>query len=58
LEKYHDSSWQLAGRLPYEETAARLMQESSKAKENGEAYARLTAENAAAAIARRHGQGR
>jgi len=41
-----------------EETAARLMQESSKAKENGEAYARRTAENAAAALARRHGQGR
>ncbi len=38
------------------ETAARLMQESSKAKENGEAYARRTAENAAAALARRHGK--
>jgi RepB DNA-primase from phage plasmid len=41
-----------------EETAARLMQESSKAQENGEAYARRTAGNAAAALARRHGQGR
>jgi hypothetical protein len=41
-----------------EETSARLMQQSSKAKENGEAYARLTAENAAAALSRRHGQGR
>jgi len=41
-----------------EETAARLMEESSKAKENGEDYARITAENAAAALARRHGQGR
>ena len=41
-----------------EETAARLMQESSKAKENGEAYALRTAGNAAAALARRHGPGR
>lgn len=41
-----------------EETAERLMQESSKAKENGEAYALRTAENAAAALARRPGQGR
>ncbi|MHB1424708.1 MAG: RepB family DNA primase [Gemmataceae bacterium] len=41
-----------------EETAARLMQESNKAKEDGEAYARRTAENAAAALARRSGQGR
>jgi hypothetical protein len=36
-----------------EETAARLMQESTKAKENGEAYALLTAQNAAAALERR-----
>jgi len=36
-----------------EDTAARLMLESSKAQENGEAYALLTANNAAAAIARR-----
>jgi hypothetical protein len=41
-----------------EETASRLIQESNKAKENGEAYARRTAENAAAALARRPGQGR
>jgi hypothetical protein len=41
-----------------EETAARLMQESTKAQENGEAYARRTADNAAAALARRPGQGR
>jgi hypothetical protein len=41
-----------------EETAARLMQESAKAQENGEAYARRTADNAAAALARRHGQAR
>ncbi len=40
-----------------EETAARLMQESTKARENGEAYALRTAQNAAAALARRHGQG-
>jgi len=31
-----------------EDTAARLMQESSKAQENGEAYALRTAQNAAA----------
>jgi hypothetical protein len=36
-----------------EETAARLMLESSKAQENGEAYALRTARNAAAAIERR-----
>jgi hypothetical protein len=36
-----------------EDAAARLMQESSKAKENGEAYALRTARNAAAAIERR-----
>ena len=35
-----------------EETAARLMEESVKARENGEAYALLTAQNAAAADAR------
>ncbi len=36
-----------------EETAARLMQESGKARENGAAYALRTARNAAAAIERR-----
>jgi hypothetical protein len=36
-----------------EQTAARLMQESVKAQENGEAYALRTAQNAAAAIERR-----
>jgi hypothetical protein len=36
-----------------EETAARLMEESRKAQENGEPYALLTARNAAAAVARR-----
>lgn len=41
-----------------EDTAARLMQVSSKAQENGEAYALRTAENAAAAIERRGGQQR
>jgi DNA primase RepB-like protein len=35
-----------------EEIAARLMEESSKARENGENYARLTAENASAAVDR------
>jgi hypothetical protein len=38
-----------------EETAARLMQESSKAQENGEAYVLRTARSAAAAIERRGG---
>jgi hypothetical protein len=37
------------------ETAARLMQESPKAQENGAAYALRTAHNAAAALARRAG---
>ena len=41
-----------------EEVADRLMQESSKAKENGERYALLTAQNAAAALERRHGRPR
>ena len=38
-----------------EETAAQLMEESTKARENGErcCYAQMTAENAAAAVARR-----
>jgi hypothetical protein len=36
-----------------EDIAARLMEESAKARENGEGYARITAENAAAAVARR-----
>jgi hypothetical protein len=35
-----------------EETAARLMEESAKARENGQGYALLTAQNAAAAEAR------
>jgi hypothetical protein len=35
-----------------EQTAARLMEESTRARENGEAYALLTAQNAAAADAR------
>jgi hypothetical protein len=38
-----------------EETAARLMELSGKAQENGEAYALRTAQNAAAAIERRGG---
>ncbi len=36
-----------------EATAERLMEESTKARENGERYAQMTAENAAAAVARR-----
>jgi hypothetical protein len=36
-----------------EETAARLMEESSKARENAERYALMTAQNAAAAVERR-----
>ena len=36
-----------------EDTARRLMEESTKAQENGEAYAVTTATNAAAAVARR-----
>jgi hypothetical protein len=35
-----------------DETAARLMEESAKAQENGERYADLTARNAAAAVER------
>lgn len=35
-----------------EETAARLMEVSSKARESGERYAALTAQNAAAAVER------
>jgi hypothetical protein len=38
-----------------EETAARLMQESGKARENGEVYALRTAQRAAAALDRRRG---
>ena len=41
-----------------EETTARLLQESRKAQENGEAYAVRTARNAAAAVERRQGRGR
>jgi hypothetical protein len=36
-----------------EASAAQLMEESTKARENGERYAQMTAENAAAAVARR-----
>jgi hypothetical protein len=36
-----------------EATAAQLMEESTKARENGERYAQMTAENASAAVARR-----
>jgi hypothetical protein len=39
-----------------EETAARLMKESTKAQENGEAYALRTAQKAAEAVARRGGR--
>src|SRR6516164_9147050 len=39
-------------------TAARLIQESRKAQENGEHYALLTVQNAAAAVARRRGHHR
>ena len=39
-----------------EATAARLLEQSSKAKENGEGYALLTAQNAAAAVERRRSQ--
>jgi hypothetical protein len=41
-----------------EETAGRLLQESSKAQENGEPYALRTARNAAAAIESRQGRQR
>ena len=41
-----------------EATAARLMEESAKAQENGEHYALTAAQNAAAAVARRSGQAR
>ncbi len=41
-----------------EETAARLLQESRKAQENGEAYALRTAHNAEAAVERRRGRER
>ena len=44
-----DWGWSVA------ETAARLMEESSKAQENGEAYATRTAQNAAAAVERGRG---
>jgi hypothetical protein len=39
-----------------EDVAARLMEISGKARENGEKYALLTAQNAAAAVERRRGQ--
>jgi hypothetical protein len=38
-----------------EETAKRLMEESDKARENGQQYATVTATNAAAAVMRRQG---
>lgn len=41
-----------------EETAARLLQESAKARENGEPYALRTARNAAAAVERQRGRQR
>jgi hypothetical protein len=41
-----------------EETADRLMQESGKAQENGEAYALRTARAAARAVEGRRGRGR
>jgi hypothetical protein len=44
-----DWGWSMAA------TAARLMQESRKAQENGERYVLLTVQNAAAAVARRRG---
>jgi len=47
-----DWGWSVAA------TAARLMQESQKAQENGDHYALLTAQNAAAAVARRKGNRR
>jgi hypothetical protein len=39
-----------------EEIAAKLMELSAKAKENGEQYARLTAENASVATQRQRGR--
>jgi hypothetical protein len=39
-----------------DETAARLMEESTKARGNGKPYAELTARNAALAVERRHQQ--
>jgi hypothetical protein len=41
-----------------DETAERLMEESTKAQANGKGYAELTARNAAAAVERRHQQPR
>ncbi len=40
-----------------EATAARLMEVSTKARENGESYAQLTAQHAAEAVARNKGRG-
>jgi hypothetical protein len=45
-----DWGWSLA------ETCERLLEKSSKARENGEGYARLTAQHAAAAVDRRQGR--
>ena len=39
-----------------DDTAARLMEESTKAQANGKAYAELTARNAALAVERRRQQ--
>jgi hypothetical protein len=44
-----DWGWSIA------ETRERLLEKSSKARENGEGYAQLTAQRAAAAVDRRHG---
>ena len=41
-----------------DDTAERLMEESTKAQANGKGYAELTARNAALAVERRHGQSR
>jgi len=46
-----DWGWSVA------ETCERLLAKSSKARANGEAYARRTAQRAAAAVVRRHGPG-
>jgi hypothetical protein len=47
-----DWGWSMAA------TAARLMEESRKAQENGEHYVWLTVQNAATAVARRRGNRR
>jgi hypothetical protein len=45
-----------SARSGVDEIAARLMELSAKAQENGESYARLTAQNAAAATSRQRGR--